>query len=71
MNADINLMYTRPLHPIRVNGDAIHALAHWLKANGSRQLRQQPDLRSVMSERYPVGLFSEDEVQVLCELMNN
>ena len=71
MNADINLMYTRTFHPLRVNGDAIHALALWLKANGSRQVRQAPDLRSVMSERYPVGLFTEDEVQALCELMSN
>ena len=69
MNADINLMYTRTFHPTRVSGDAIHALALWLKANGSRQVRQAPDLRSVMSERYPVGLFTEDEVQALCDLM--
>ncbi|ANF83737.1 hypothetical protein ACLBW8_12470 [Pseudomonas sp. M5A4_2d] len=70
MNADMNLIYTRPFHPTRVDGKAIHALALWLKANGSRQVRQ-PDLRSVMSERYPVGLFSEDEVRALCELMQN
>ncbi|MGH8450809.1 hypothetical protein [Pseudomonas sp.] len=70
MNADINLIYTRPFHPTRVNGDAIHALALWLKANGSRQARQA-DLRSVMIERYPAGLFSEDEVRALCELMQN
>ena len=70
MNANINPMNTRTFHPLRVNGDAIHALALWLKANGSRQVRQ-PDLRSVMSERYPVGLFSEDEVRALCELMQN
>ena len=70
MNADINLMYTRTFHPLRVNGDAIHALGLWLKENGSRRIRQ-PDLRSVMSERYPVGLFSEDEVCVLCDLLNN
>lgn len=71
MNADINLMYTRTFHPVRVNGDAIHALALWLKENGSRQVRQPPDLRSLMIERYPAGLFTEDEVQVLCELMGN
>ncbi|OPA94964.1 hypothetical protein BFW87_12970 [Pseudomonas fluorescens] len=71
MNADINLIYTRPFHPMRVNGDAIHALALWLKANGSRQVRQQPDLRGVMSERYPAGLFTEDEVLALCELMKD
>mgnify|MGYP007094838781 FL=1 len=70
MNADINLMYKRTFHPLRVHGDAIHALALWLKANGSRQIRT-PDPRRVMSERYPVGLFSEDEVQALCELMQN
>ena len=70
MNADINLMYTRTFHPLRVNGDAIHALGLWLKENGSRQVRQ-PDLRSMMSERFPVGLFSEDEVRVLCDVLNN
>lgn len=69
MNADINLIHTHPFHPSRVNGDAIHALALWLKENGSRQVRQRPDPRSTMSERYPVGLFSEDEVQALCELL--
>ena len=69
MNADINLLYTRTFHPLRVNVDAIHTLALWLKENGSRQIRQRPDLRSVMTERYPAGLFSEDEVHALCELM--
>ncbi|KFF44678.1 MULTISPECIES: hypothetical protein [Pseudomonas] len=70
MNADIDLMNMRTFHPLRVNGDAIHALALWLKANRSRQVRQVPDLRRVMRERYPVGLFTEDEVQALCELMS-
>ncbi|KAB0520350.1 MULTISPECIES: hypothetical protein [Pseudomonas] len=71
MNADINLMYTRAAHPLRVSGDAIPALALWLKENGSRRIRRQPDLRSVMNERYPAGLFSEDEVHVLCDLLKN
>ena len=70
MNADINLVYKRASHPLAVRGDAIHALALWLKANGSRRIRQA-DSRRVMSERYPVGLFSEDEVQVLCELIQD
>ena len=70
MNADVHLMNTRTFHPLRVDGDAIHALALWLKANGSRRIRQA-DPRRVMSERYPLGLFSEDEVQVLCELIRN
>ncbi len=70
MNADINQVYKRAPHPLVVRGDAIHALALWLKANGSRRIRQTDPLR-VMSERYPVGLFSEDEVQVLCELIQN
>ena len=70
MNADINRMYTRTFHPARVNGEAIHALGLWLRDNGSRQIRQ-PDLRSVMSERYPVGLFSEDEVKALCDVLIN
>jgi len=71
MNANINVMHARTFHPVRVNSDEIQALALWLKTHGSRQIRQQPDLRSVMSERYPAGLFSEDEVHALCELMNN
>ena len=70
MNADINLVYKRAPHPLAVRGDAIHALALWLKANGSRRIRQT-DSRRVMSERYPVGLFSEDEVQVLCDLIQD
>ncbi|KAA8694006.1 MULTISPECIES: hypothetical protein [Pseudomonas] len=70
MNADINLVYKRASHPLAVRGDAIHALALWLKANGSRRIRQA-DSRRVMSERYPVGLFSEDEVQVLCDLIQD
>ena len=70
MNADINLVYKRASHPLAVRGDAIHALALWLKENGSRRIRQA-DPRRVMSERYPLGLFSEDEVQVLCELIRN
>ena len=71
MNADINLMYTRTFHPLRVNNDTIHALGHWLKEHGARQVRRQSDLRSVMSERYPVGLFSDDEVHALCDLLKN
>ena len=70
MNADINLVYKRASHPLAVRGDAIHTLALWLKANGSRRIRQA-DSRRVMSERYPVGLFSEDEVQVLCDLIQD
>ncbi|MEN4945546.1 MULTISPECIES: hypothetical protein [Pseudomonas] len=70
MNADINLVYKRASHPLAMRGDAIHALALWLKANGSRRIRQA-DSRRVMSERYPVGLFSEDEVQVLCDLIQD
>lgn len=68
MNADTNMTYTRTSHPLTVDGDAIHALALWLKANGSRQIRK-PDPRQVMSKRYPAGLFSEDELQALCEVM--
>jgi hypothetical protein len=70
MNADSNTIYTRTSHPLTVNGDAIQALALWLKTNGSRQIRT-PDLRQVTSERYPAGLLSEDELQVLCELMQH
>jgi len=42
-----------------------------LKEHGARQVRRQSDLRSVMSERYPVGLFSDDEVHALCDLLKN
>ncbi len=70
MSPQINPMYTRTFHPMPVNGEAIHALGLWLKENGSRQVRQ-PDLRSVVYERYPVGLFSEDEVHALCDLLKN
>lgn len=67
MNAESNSIKTFTHHPARVNSDAIHALAQWLKANDSRQ----PDLRSLMNNRYPAGLFSEDEMKALCELARN
>ena len=67
MNADIHP--TNTCHPLRVDGDAIHALGLGLKENAPRQTGQMPDWRNVMSERYPLGLFSEAEVQALCELI--
>ncbi|WP_460132214.1 hypothetical protein [Pseudomonas sp. S1_E04] len=69
MNANTHPMYMRTFHPVRVNGAAIQALGLWLKEQGSRQARQRCDLHRVMAERYPVGLFSDDEIQALCELM--
>lgn len=70
MNADINLMYKRTFHPLRVNGDALHALALWLKANDPRQVRQPP-AREVRVERYPAGLLSDEELLALCEVINS
>ncbi|SDV07385.1 hypothetical protein [Pseudomonas mucidolens] len=70
MNADINLVYKRTSHPLMVHRDAIHALACWLKTNGSHQIRKA-DPQRLMRERYPAGLLSEAEVQVLCELIKN
>ena len=70
MNADINPIYTRTAHPMRVNHDAIQALGLWLKENGSRRVRKT-DLLSVMSERYPLGLLSEDERKALCDLLDS
>ncbi|MFO2466148.1 hypothetical protein OOJ96_22560 [Pseudomonas sp. 15FMM2] len=70
MNADINHVYKRTSHPLRMSGDAIHALALWLKTNGSHQI-SKPDAQRVMRERYPAGLFCEDEVRALCELIKN
>lgn len=69
MNADINMMHKRTFHPLRVNGDALQALAHWLKANDPRRART-PDAHRVMVERYPAGLFSEEELQALCDVIN-
>lgn len=68
MNTIINTCYKRTSHPPMVSGDEIQALALWLKANGSRQIRT-PDPLQVISERYPVGLFSDAELQALCELV--
>lgn len=70
MNANINPISTRAFHPSRVDSNAIHALARWLKANSPQPIRQS-ELLSVMNERYPAGLFSEDELQALCELATN
>ncbi|KTC56355.1 hypothetical protein AO262_10785 [Pseudomonas fluorescens ABAC62] len=70
MNAYITPMNPRTFHPLRVNSDELHTLALWLKTNGPRQIRQ-PVLCSVVSQRYPQGLLSEDEVRVLCELLHH
>ena len=68
MNADTNMTYKRTSQPRAVDGGAINGVARWVRANGSRQIRK-PDPRQVMIERYPAGLFSDDEMQALWEVI--
>ncbi|MHC8322883.1 hypothetical protein ACYZT4_19710 [Pseudomonas sp. GB2N2] len=68
MNAEMNVVSERALHPLAVNSESLHVLAHWLKSNGTRQVRE-PDPRRMMIERYPAGLFSEAELDALRDVM--
>ncbi|TWD46293.1 hypothetical protein [Pseudomonas sp. SJZ131] len=68
MNAVVNVASKRALHPLAVNSESLQVLAHWLKSNGTRQIRQ-PDPRRMMIERYPAGLLSEAELQALWDVL--
>jgi hypothetical protein len=69
MNAEMNVVSERALHPLAVkNSDSLQILAHWLKSNGTRQIRES-DPRRMMIERYPAGLFSEAELDALWDVM--
>jgi len=68
MNAEVNVVSERTLHPMAVNGEALQIVAHWLKSNGTRQIRE-PDPRRMMIERYPADLFSEAELEALWAVM--
>lgn len=43
---------------------SLQMLAQWLKANGAGRF-DHPDPRSLMSDRYPHGLFSDAEMDAL------
>ncbi|MHC8364691.1 hypothetical protein ACYZT9_02095 [Pseudomonas sp. ZT5P21] len=68
MNAEMNVVGERALYPLAVNNESLQILAHWLKSNGTRQIRE-PDPRRMMIERYPAGLFSEAELDALRDVM--
>ena len=68
MNAEVNVVSERTLHPMAVNGESLQIVAHFLKSNGTRQIRE-PDPRRMMTERYPAGLFSEAELDALWDVM--
>ena len=68
MNAEVNVVCERALHPLAINGESLQDLAHWLKSNGTRQI-SEPDPRRTMIERYPAGLFSEAELEALWDVM--
>ena len=67
MNAEVNMMNERAPHPLAVNSESLQVLAHWLKSNGTRQIRET-DPRRMMIERYPAGLFSEAELDALWDV---
>ncbi|MGE8067258.1 hypothetical protein [Pseudomonas sp. NPDC089569] len=68
MNAEVNMVGERALHPLTVNGESLQILAHWFKSNGTRQI-SETDPRRTMIERYPAGLFSEAELDALWDVM--
>lgn len=64
MNADVNVVSDRALHPLAVNAESLQTLANWFKSKGTRQTTKS-DPRRTMIERYPAGLFSEAELDAL------
>ncbi len=68
MNAVVNVVSERALHPLAVNGESLQILAHWFKSNGTRPI-SEADPRRTMIERYPAGLFSEAELDALWDVM--
>nr|WP_314525393.1 hypothetical protein [uncultured Pseudomonas sp.] len=68
MNAEVNVLSEQASHPLAVNNESLQLLAHWLKSNGTRHIRE-PDPRRMMIERYPAGLFSEAELEALWDVM--
>ena len=68
MNAEVNVVSERALHPLAVNSESLQMVAHFLRSNGTRQIRE-PDPRRMMIERYPADLFSEDELEALWAVM--
>lgn len=68
MNAEVNVMGEKALHPLAVNSESLQILAHWFKSNGMRQI-SEADPRRTMIERYPAGLFSEAELDALWDVM--
>lgn len=68
MNAEVNVVGERALHPLAVNSESLQILAHWLKSNGMRPI-EDTDPRRTMIERYPAGLFSEAELDALWDVM--
>ena len=68
MNAEVNAVGERALHPLAVNSESLQILAHWLESNGTRPTEDK-DPRRMMIERYPAGLFSEAELEALWDVM--
>ena len=68
MNAEMNVVGEKALHPLAVNSESLQILAHWFKSNGMRQI-SETDPRRMMIERYPAGLFSEAELDALWDVM--
>jgi hypothetical protein len=68
MNAEVNVVSERTLHPLAVKGESLQTQAHWFKSNGTRPISES-DPRWTIIERYPAGLFSEAELDALRDVM--
>ncbi|VVO09935.1 hypothetical protein [Pseudomonas fluorescens] len=68
MNAEVNTVSERTSPSLAMNSESLQVLAHWLKSNGTRQIRDS-DPRRMLIERYPAGLFSEAELEALRDVM--
>jgi hypothetical protein len=68
MNAEVNAVNEKALHPLAVNSESLQMMAHWFKSNGTCPI-SETDPRRTMIERYPVDLFSEAELDALWDVM--
>ncbi|QLL13823.1 hypothetical protein [Pseudomonas chlororaphis] len=64
----MNRVSERTSHPLAMNSESLQVLAQWLKANGTRQVRET-DPRRMILDRYPAGLFSEAELEALWDVL--
>lgn len=58
----------RTSRPLLMSSETLRVLARWLKCNGGRSHSAKAP-HQILSERYPVDLFSEAETEALLTVL--